>query len=264
MSARSAGGGQLFLLWKSRSENRKVPDVRIDILTLFPGLCAGAFGESIMKRAQEKCLAAIRTHNLRQWAGGKHQVTDDAPYGGGQGMVMKAEPIFAAVEELLAAGRSDPAVAGGKSLVVLMSPAGRRLDHDLAAAYAREIAHLVVICGHYEGVDQRVIDHLVEAEISVGDYVLTNGAIAAVVLVDAVVRLIPGVLGDEQSNRDDSFACGLLEGPQYTRPLEFRGWRVPEILLSGHHAEIARWRHERALEKTRRVRPDLPAGEEKP
>ena len=167
-------------------------------------------------------------------------------------MVLKAGPIFEAVEDL----RRQHAESG-PARVVLMSAAARRLDHRCAAEYAARGGHLILICGHYEGVDQRVIDHLVDEEISIGDYVLTNGAIAAAVFADAVVRLIPGVLGDEQSAIDDSFAAGLLEGPQYTRPVDFRGWRVPDILLSGHHAKIAEWRREQALEKTRKLRPDL-------
>jgi tRNA (guanine37-N1)-methyltransferase len=220
--------------------------VRIDILTLFPGICEGPLAESMMKRAQASGLVTIKAHNLRDWAPGKHRITDDAPYGGGQGMVMKAEPIFLAVESLRMP----------ESRVVLMSPGGRLLNHATAMEYSK-CAHLIVICGHYEGVDQRVIDHLVDDELSIGDYVLTNGAIAAVVLTDAVVRLIPGVLGDECSAADDSFATGMLEFPQYTRPVEFRGWKVPEILLSGNHGRIAEWRRECAEEKTRRMRPDL-------
>lgn len=203
-----------------------------------------------MKRAQEKGLAVLRAHNLRDWAPGRHFITDDAPYGGGQGMVMKCEPIFAAVE----------ALRTPESRVILMSPAGRRFSQPLAAQYAHA-KHLILLCGHYEGVDQRVLDHLVDEEISIGDYVLTNGALAAAVVADAVVRLIPGVLGDAASAADDSFAQGLLEYPHYTRPVEFRGWRVPDVLLSGHHAEIARWRQQKAVEKTRRERPDLLEGE---
>lgn len=199
-----------------------------------------------MKRAQAAGLVTIRTHDIRDWAPGKHRITDDAPYGGGQGMVMKAEPIFRAVESL-----RTPA-----SRVVLMSPGGRMLDHRIALAFSKQ-EHLIIVCGHYEGVDQRVLDHLVDDELSIGDYVLTNGAIASLVLTDAVVRLIPGVLGDECSAVDDSFATGMLEFPQYTRPAEFRGWRVPDVLLSGNHAQIDQWRRERAEEKTRRIRPDL-------
>jgi tRNA (guanine37-N1)-methyltransferase len=227
--------------------------VRFDILTLFPAICEGPLGESILKRAREKGLLDIRIHNLRDWATGKHAITDDSPYGGGQGMVMKCEPIFAAVEEIKAASLSSGAVPR----IMYLSPSGRRLTHAIAASHATAGGHLILLCGHYEGVDHRVIEHLVDDEISLGDYVLTNGAIAAAVFVDAVARLIPGVLGDENSAAEDSFAQGLLEGPQYTRPVDFRGWRVPDILLSGNHAQIAQWRAAQALEKTRRVRPDL-------
>ncbi len=200
-----------------------------------------------MKRAQEKGLASLHVHNIRNWATSKHLTTDDAPYGGGQGMVMKCEPVFAAVEAL-----KTP-----ESRVILMTPAGRPFKQQIAQEYACRNQHLILLCGHYEGIDQRVIDQLVDDELSIGDYVLTNGAIAAVVVTDAIVRLIPGVLGDEASAAEDSFSDGLLEFPQYTRPLEFRGWKVPDILLSGHHAEIAKWRHNMALEKTRKNRPDL-------
>jgi tRNA (guanine37-N1)-methyltransferase len=225
--------------------------MKIDILTLFPEICRAPLSESMMKRAQENKIVDLRIHNLRDWTTDKHHVVDDAPFGGGQGMVMKPEPIFAAVEELRSASRT-----GTKPKVVLMSPAGKRLDQKLAAAVSKE-SHLIIICGHYEGVDHRVIDHLVDLEISIGDYVLTNGAIAAAVLVDAVVRLLPGALGDEQSAADDSFSIGSLESPQYTRPAEFRGWKIPDILLSGNHAEIAKWRKEQALKRTKQNRPDL-------
>ena len=166
-------------------------------------------------------------------------------------MVMKPEPIFAAVEEL-----QKSAISNQRSKIILMSPGGRRLDQELATELSKE-SHLIVVCGHYEGVDHRVIEHLVDLEVSIGDYVLTNGAIAAVVLVDAVVRLLPGVLGHEQSAHDDSFSADLLEAPQYTRPAEFRGWKIPEVLLSGNHAEIAKWRKEQALKRTKQNRPDL-------
>ena len=202
-----------------------------------------------MKRAQENKIVDLRIHNLRDWTKDKHRIVDDAPFGGGQGMVMKPEPIFAAVEELK--GQVDE-----KSKIILMSPAGRRFDQPMAERFSRE-PHLIVICGHYEGVDHRVIEHLVDLEISIGDYVLTNGAIAAVVLVDAIVRLLPGVLGHEQSAADDSFSGGLLEAPQYTRPAEFRDWKVPDVLVSGNHAEIAAWRKKEALRRTRENRPDL-------
>ena len=202
-----------------------------------------------MKRAQKNGIVDLRVHNLRDWARDKHHTVDDAPFGGGQGMVMKPEPIFAAVEGLL--GQIDE-----KSKIILMSPAGRRLDQSIAERFSRE-SHLIIICGHYEGIDHRVIEHLVNLEISIGDYVLTNGAIAAVVLVDAIVRLLPGALGHQQSATDDSFGGGLLEAPQYTRPAEFRGWKVPEVLLSGNHAEIEKWRKEQGLKRTRENRPDL-------
>jgi tRNA (guanine37-N1)-methyltransferase len=221
--------------------------MKIDIVTLFPEICRAPLDESIMKRAQKNGIVDLYIHNLRDWTKDKHHVADDAPFGGGQGMVMKPEPIFAAVEEL----------RNQTSKVVLMSPAGRRFDQQMAAHLSGEL-HLIIICGHYEGVDHRVIEHhLVDLEISIGDYVLTNGAIAAVVLVDAVVRLMPGVLGHEQSAVDDSFSRGLLEAPQYTRPAEFRGWKVPDVLLSGNHAEIESWRREQALKRTRENRPDL-------
>jgi tRNA (guanine37-N1)-methyltransferase len=225
----------------------------IDILTLFPEICRAPLAESMMKRAQEKALLDLRIHNLRDWTNDKHHVVDDAPFGGGQGMVMKPEPIFAAVEDL----KRQPSTLNPQTRkVILMSPGGRRFDQQMATELSRE-SHLIIICGHYEGVDHRVIDHLVDLEISIGDYVLTNGAIAAVVMVDAVVRLLPGVLGHEQSAADDSFSGGLLEAPQYTRPAEFRGWKIPDVLLSGNHGEIAAWRKEQALKRTKANRPDL-------
>jgi tRNA (guanine37-N1)-methyltransferase len=227
--------------------------MKIDILTLFPEICRAPLSESIMKRAQENGIVDLRIHNLRDWTTDKHRVVDDAPFGGGQGMVMKPEPIFAAVEELK---NRESRIENQKSKIVLMSPAGRRFDQELAQELSLE-PHLIIICGHYEGVDHRVIEQLIELEISIGDYVLTNGAVAAVVLVDAVVRLLPGVLGDEQSAADDSFSSGLLEAPQYTRPADFRGWKVPDILLSGNHAQIAKWRREQAIRRTRENRPDL-------
>jgi tRNA (guanine37-N1)-methyltransferase len=237
--------------------------MKIDILTLFPEICRAPLSESMMKRAQESGTLDLRIHNLRDWTTDKHHVVDDAPFGGGQGMVMKAEPIFAAVEELRGGEgktsnvqRPTSNVELQRPTVILMSPAGRRFDQEMAVEFSKA-AHLIIICGHYEGVDHRVIEHLVDEEISIGDYVLTNGAIAAVVFVDAVVRLLPGVLGDEQSAADDSFSGGLLEGPQYTRPSDFRGWKVPDVLLSGNHGEIAKWRKEQAKQRTQRNRPDL-------
>jgi tRNA (guanine37-N1)-methyltransferase len=227
--------------------------MKIDIVTLFPEICRAPLSESIMKRAQENGIVDLGIHNMRDWTTDKHHIVDDAPFGGGQGMVMKPDPIFAAVEDLL---NQTPNTKHQTSKVILMSPAGRRLDQQMATELSQE-SHLIVICGHYEGVDHRVIEHLVDLEISIGDYVLTNGAIAAVILVDATVRLLPGVLGHELSAGDDSFSSGLLEAPQYTRPAEFRGWKVPDILLSGNHPEIAAWRKDQALRRTRENRPDL-------
>ena len=206
-----------------------------------------------MKRAQEKGIIELHIHNLRDWTTDKHHVVDDAPFGGGQGMVMKPEPIFAAVEDLRLRSSN---LKHQTSKVILMSPAGRRFDQQMARELSRE-SHLIIVCGHYEGVDHRVIEHLVNLEISIGDYVLTNGAIAAVVLADAVARLLPGALGHEQSAAEDSFTGGLLEAPQYTRPAEFRGWKVPAVLVSGNHAEIDKWRREQAIKRTRENRPDL-------
>lgn len=228
--------------------------MRIDIVTLFPEICRAPLNESMMKRAQEKDVVEFHIHNLRDWTTDKHHIVDDAPFGGGQGMVMKPEPIFKAVEAL----KINPKSQTPNPKVILMSPAGRRLDQRLAADLSREL-HLIIVCGHYEGVDHRVIEHLIDMEISIGDYILTNGAIAAVVLVDAVARLLPGTLGHERSAVDDSFSSERLglEGPQYTRPAEFRGWKVPEVLLSGNHAEIAKWRKEQAMKRTRENRPDL-------
>ncbi len=203
-----------------------------------------------MKRAQENRIVELHIHNLRDCTTDKHHVVDDAPFGGGQGMVMKPEPIFAAVEDL------KSQIANCKSQILLMSPAGRRFDQQMARQLSQE-PHLIIISGHYEGVDHRLIEHLIDLEISIGDYVLTNGGIAAVVLVDSIVRLLPGTLGHEQSAADDSFSNGLLEAPQYTRPADFRGWKVPEVLLSGNHAEIAKWRKEQAIKRTRENRPDL-------
>jgi len=225
--------------------------MQFDLLTLFPRMIEGPLEESILKRARERGLVQVRVHNLRDFTHDKHRVVDDKPYGGGQGMLLKPEPIFEAVEKL----------RRPETCVVLMSPQGRRLNQSLVQALATR-AHLLIICGHYEGVDERVREALVDEEISIGDYVLTNGALAAAVLVDAVARLVPGVLGDAQSAPDDSFATGLLEGPQYTRPPEFQGHRVPEVLLSGHHEEIAKWRKEQAHQRTKERRPDLLEGSE--
>ncbi len=223
--------------------------LQIDVLTLFPSLCEGAFAASMMKRAQEAGAARITTHNLRHWARDKHRTTDDVPYGGGQGMVMKPDPIFDAVDALR---QTD-------TRVILLGPQGRVFRQEIAAELTMH-PHLIFICGHYEGVDHRVSEFLADDELSIGDYVLTNGAIAAAVIVDAVVRLLPGVLGDAHSAVQDSFSAGhdgMLEGPQYTRPAECRGHAVPEILLSGNHALIAKWRREQAIQRTQQERPDL-------
>jgi tRNA (guanine37-N1)-methyltransferase len=244
--------------------------MRIDIVTLFPEICRAPLNESMMKRAQEKGVVDFHIHNLRDWTTDKHHIVDDAPFGGGQGMVMKPEPIFAAVEDLSEEDQKTPnaerstsnvqrsKIENRKSKIILMSPTGRRFDQQMAAQLSRE-SHLIIVCGHYEGVDHRVIEHLIDMEISIGDYILTNGAIAAVVFVDAIARLLPGTLGHERSAVDDSFSSERsgLEGPQYTRPAEFRGWKVPEVLLSGNHAEIAKWRKEQATKRTRENRPDL-------
>jgi tRNA (guanine37-N1)-methyltransferase len=220
--------------------------IEFDILTLFPGLCEGAFSDSILGKAQENRLIQVRCLDLREWAPGKHRVTDEPPYGGGPGMVMKAEPIFSAVE----------AIRRPDSYVILMSAAGQRFTQQKAHALA-EKSHLIFVCGHYEGIDQRVADHLVDEELSIGDYILTNGGIAAAVVVDAVARLIPGVLGEADSAVDESFSNGLLEYPHYTRPAEFRGLKVPDILLSGNHAAIDAWRRSEAGKRTAARRPDL-------
>ncbi len=221
--------------------------VRIDVITLFPRMFTGPFEESIIKRAIDAGLVEIVLHNLRDWGIGKHRTVDDCPHGGGPGMVLMCEPLFAAVE----------AVKGEAEVpVVLLSPQGRLFTQKVArefAAYDR----MILICGHYEGVDERVCEHLVTDEISIGDYVLTGGELPAMVVIDAVVRLIPGVLGAKESAFEDSHTGGLLEYPQYTRPASFRGWEVPEVLLSGHHAEIARWRRRQSIIRTFKRRPDL-------
>jgi len=226
--------------------NEKRGMIRFDILTLFPKLCQGVFTESILKKAQENRLIQVRCLNIRDWATDKHHVTDEPPYGGGPGMVLKPEPIFAAVESI----RTE------RSHVILMTPGGRQFTQEVALELCRK-EHLIFVCGHYEGIDHRVTEHLVNDELSIGDYVLTNGAIAAAVVVDAVARLIPGVLGDGDSASDESFSSGTLEYPQYTRPHEFRGWNVPEILLSGNHRSIREWRENQARQKTQERRPDL-------
>jgi tRNA (guanine37-N1)-methyltransferase len=223
--------------------------MRIDILTIFPGMFRGPFEESIVKRAVEKGIVQFFLHDIRDYASDRHRTVDDYPFGGGQGMLMKPDPLFAAVEDV----QSQAAERGP---IVLLTPQGRLFDQEVAVELARQ-DRLVLICGHYEGVDARVHEHLATDEISIGDYVLSGGELAAMVVVDAVVRQIPGALGSPLSSADDSFAQGLLEHPQYTRPAEFRGMSVPEVLLSGNHAEIARWRRQQSLLRTAQRRPDL-------
>ena len=224
--------------------------MRIDIVSLFPQMFTGPFNESIIKRAIERGIVTIHLHNLREHGLGRHLQVDDYPYGGGAGMVLRIEPIFAALEKIKAEiGKDDIPV-------ILLSPQGRIFTQKIAEELAFQ-DNLIFICGHYEGVDERVREHLVTDEISIGDYVLTGGELAAMVIVDAVVRLLPGVLGSEEAAKEDSYAMGLLEYPQYTRPQVFRGWEVPKILLSGNHAEIAKWRREQAIRRTLARRPEL-------
>ena len=246
--------------------------MHFDIFTLFPGMFAGVFDDSILARAQAAGIMAVALHNIRDYAEGRHRVTDDTPYGGGGGMVMKPEPIFRAVETVLAhppgwslggtgapelLGAPGPAAAGPTGLpIILLSPQGRTFTQKIAqelAGYAR----IALICGRYEGFDERVRELLVSDELSIGDFVISGGELAAAIVVDAVTRLLPGALGCQTGASDDSFATGLLEYPQYTRPPEFRGHGVPEILVSGDHARVARWRREQALRRTYRRRPDL-------
>lgn len=218
----------------------------IDILSLFPDYFKGPFDESILKRARQKEILDIRLIDIRAFADNRYRKVDDRPYGGGPGMVMMPQPVSAAIRH----------VKREKSRVIYLSPQGALLTADKCRELACE-EHLILLCGHYEGIDQRVLDHEVDEEISIGDYVLTNGCLAAIVLVDGVARFIPGVLGDERAAQEDSFEEGLLDCPHYTRPEIFEGQVVPPVLLGGHHKEIADWRKKKALEKTRRVRPDL-------
>ena len=219
--------------------------MHFDIFTLFPDMFQGPFSESMLKRAQERGLLSISLHNIRESTSDKHHVVDDYPYGGGAGMVMKPEPIFTAIEAIYQGGP-----------IILLSPQGRLFHQHIARSLSQE-ARVTLICGHYEGIDERVREHLVTDEISIGDYVLTGGELAAMIVVDATSRLLPGVLGGEESTLEESHSSGLLEYPHYTRPPEFRGWRVPDVLLSGNHAEIARWRRKEAIRRTKASRPDL-------
>lgn len=222
--------------------------MRIHVLTLFPGMFDAVLGDSIIGKAQERGIVTIRTVNFREYAMNKHLTVDDTPYGGGGGMVLKPEPIFRAVEDL--------PLETEKPRVILMCPQGERFTQAKAEELAAE-RELVFICGHYEGYDERIREHLVTDEISIGDYVLTGGELPAMVVIDSVVRLLPGALGNETSAVSDSFSTGLLEHPHYTRPAEFRGWKVPDILLSGHHEKIAEWRRKESLRRTWKRRPDL-------
>jgi len=223
--------------------------VRFDVLTLFPEMFGGPLQASLLGRAIDAGLIQVHIHNIRDYAEDRHQVVDDYTYGGGPGMLMKAEPLFKAVEGVTALDSPE-------GRVILLTPQGRLLNHDVAAELARE-PRLILVCGHYEGVDERVREHLVDDEISIGDYVLSGGELPALVVIEAVARRHPGVLGSETSLAEDSHAQGLLEYPQYTRPAEFRSWTVPDVLLSGHHAQIAEWRRCQSILRTARRRPDL-------
>jgi tRNA (guanine37-N1)-methyltransferase len=229
--------------------------MKIDVLTIFPEFFGQVFDFGIIRRAKLAGIVEINVHDIREFAVDKHRMTDDRPFGGGDGMVMKPEPIFAAVETLLGTTERDRYPEGTR--VIMLSPQGEPLTQSVATLLAEESERIVMICGRYEGVDERVNDALVTDEISIGDYVLSGGEPAAIVLTDAMVRLLPEALGSETSAENDSFSKGLLDCPHYTRPAEFRGMRVPEVLLNGNHAEIEKWRFEKALEKTRANRPDL-------
>jgi len=220
--------------------------MKIDILTLFPAMFTEPLDESIIKRARQAGLLDLQLHQLRDWTHDRHKTVDDRPFGGGPGMLLKPEPIFEAVESL----------KREKTRVVLMSPSGRKFEQSIARELAKQ-EHLLIVTGHYEGFDERIREALADDELSIGDYVLTNGALPAMVVIDAVTRLLPGVLGDDASSSEESFSHGLLEYPQWTRPAEFRGMKVPEVLQSGNHAEIAKWRAEQAKKRTQAQRPDL-------
>jgi tRNA (guanine37-N1)-methyltransferase len=220
--------------------------MRIDVLTLFPAMFAGPLDESIIMRARKAGLLDLKIHQLRDWTHDRHKTVDDRPFGGGPGMLMKPEPLFEAVESLRRA----------ETKVILLSPSGRKFSQAIARELAQE-KDLLLVTGHYEGFDERVRETLADDELSIGDYVLTNGALPAMVVIDAVTRLLPGVLGDDESSRDESFSQGLLEYPQYTRPADFRGRQVPEVLVSGNHAQIEKWRREQARLRTGKQRPDL-------
>lgn len=228
--------------------------MKIDILTLFPGMLAGVLQESILGKAQEKGIVSFQTVNFRDFSQNKHSTVDDYPYGGGGGMVLKPEPIFLAVEHLLEKHKAGQIQA--RPRILLMCPQGEPYTQQKAEELAKE-EHLILICGHYEGYDERIREHLVTDEISIGDYVLTGGELPAMVVIDSVVRLLPGALGNDRSAITDSYSTGLLEHPTYTRPAEFRGWKVPDILLSGHHERVEEWRAKESLRRTYERRPDL-------
>lgn len=231
------------------AEGAGAPPLRFDVLTLFPGMFAGPLDESILKRARDAALIDIHLHDLRSWATDRHRTVDDYPFGGGAGMVMKPEPLFAAIEAIQA--EAEPAAT-----VVLLTPQGRRLDHALVGELVA-LPRMLLVCGRYEGVDERVREHAIDVEVSVGDVVLSGGELPAMLLIDAVARRVPGVLGGDASLDEESFEGGLLEYPQYTRPAEYRGWEVPEILLSGDHGKVAAWRRRQRLLRTLARRPDL-------
>jgi tRNA (guanine37-N1)-methyltransferase len=231
--------------------------MRFDLLTIFPEFFAGPFDFGIIKRARQQGIVEIVIHDLRSFTFDKHHVVDDRPFGGGEGMVLKPEPIFRAVESILAEGQPGDHEREKRAGVILLSPQGRIFNQAEARRFADEFSRLILICGRYEGVDERVAEHLVTDEISIGDYVLTGGEIPAMVVVDAVTRLLPNALGSDTSALRDSFSEGLLDYPHYTRPAEFRGWRAPEVLVSGHHGEVEKWRRRAALLKTLKTRPDL-------
>lgn len=232
--------------------------MRVDVLTLFPEMFEGVFGTSILGKAREKGIVSLEAVNFRAYATNKHNTVDDTPYGGGGGMVLKPDPIFAAVEDLLAHKQDGEQgdQEGRQPRIILMCPQGDTFTQKKAEELSRE-EHLIFVCGHYEGYDERIREHLVTDELSIGDYVLTGGELPAMTVIDSVVRLLPGVLGNESSAITDSFSTGLLEYPHYTRPPEFRGWKVPDILLSGHHANIEQWRRQESLRRTWERRPEL-------
>jgi tRNA (guanine37-N1)-methyltransferase len=234
--------------------------MRFDLLTIFPEFFAGPFDFGMIKRARQQGLIDLKITDLRSFTFDRHQQVDDRPFGGGDGMVLKPEPIFLAIESLLAEASHGSTQEGGRTAVVLLSPQGQVFNQTRAAEFARDCSRMMLICGRYEGVDERVVETLVTDEISIGDYVLTGGEIPAMVIVDAVTRLLPNVLGNEASAVHDSFSDdsgGLLDFPHYTRPAEFRGMRVPDVLVSGHHGEVAKWRRRASLLKTKKVRPEL-------